>query len=157
MQYAWKDGWLFNVDAQVAGDELARIREKHGKITATLVVEESRRKRAPLHDAIFHCDEKEAARIHYEDRARGIIRAVFIIKPPDDEPSIRAFQFVVKNSDSAAYYPVEEVAAEPATAAQVRERLVKEMSRLKEEIKAWDEFASEFSGVVRALEEALAK
>ena len=48
------------VKAQDAGEELARIHKRHGQLTPSLVVDESRSQKATLH-RIFEWDDEIAA------------------------------------------------------------------------------------------------
>lgn len=151
-QYAWKSGWSpSDLDPQDAGEELARIRQERGKITAEIVVEESRPQDAPLHDTIFHVGAKKAAELYYEERARSIIRAVVLVREDPDEYPVRAFQFVLKD-DEGSYVPSEEIALDDELKEQIRKNLIRKLSQLRRELEGWEDFA----GIAHEIDQALA-
>lgn len=79
MVYKFKPGYSAGVPAQVAGEELDRIRRENGDtLTPGLVVDESRPEDAALHPA-FEWDDPTAAEKYREDQARRIIRNVYPI------------------------------------------------------------------------------
>ena len=83
--YDFRPGYRANVPAQVAGEELDRIRSEHGGLTAALVVDESRAEDAPLHP-VFEWNDAEAAERHREHQARTMIRSL-VVERPDSQPS----------------------------------------------------------------------
>jgi hypothetical protein len=93
------------LDAQTAGEELARITEHHGALTAAVVVDEARPNDAPLHPA-FEWDDQVAAELHRQHQADTLIKAVQIVRS-NDEPEDPVF---VKVRSARNYQPVEEVA-----------------------------------------------
>lgn len=90
MAYAWKEGARGAVPAQLAGDEIARIRDgQGGYVTPSAVVLAARPQGAPLHPA-FEWDDRRAAVAHRLDQARYLIRSIVIIEHVDQQP-VRAF------------------------------------------------------------------
>lgn len=75
--YSWRESARIKggILAQVAGEELQRIREKHDGITPAAIVDESRPTTAPLHPA-FTWDDAVAAENWRRDEARHIVRSV---------------------------------------------------------------------------------
>jgi hypothetical protein len=148
--YGWKAGPhpFSKLSAETVGLELERIEHKHGRLDAKLVVSDARRKASPLHEMIFHVDDAAAAQLHYEERARGLIRAltVRVIHAPATDP-IRARISITRDGDQA-YYTAEAVAADPDLQERFRQLLFAKLVALKRELIAWDEF----SAVVSAIE-----
>lgn len=101
MVYQWTSGTHCRVAAQIAGEELERIRvRQNGRLEASDVVRESRDPTSPLHPA-FEWDNDRAADAYREDQARYIIRHIAVEMPSrkgDDAP-IRAFVSVVRDTD----------------------------------------------------------
>jgi len=96
MLYQWKDGARINgMDPQKVGERLERIRQKNGVLTPRAVVLDAQRKTSPLHNG-FEWDDKKAAAIYREERARAIMRVVVVtIQGTDTEPmQVRAFVHV---------------------------------------------------------------
>lgn len=78
--YTFRNGTrISGVNAQTAGEELARIQNAHGAITAPLVVDEARPTDALLHLA-FEWNDLVAAEQHRQHQARNLIRSVQIIE-----------------------------------------------------------------------------
>lgn len=94
MQYLWKNGYRgLRGDVQVVGQELERIQEETGSISADLVLENAKPKDAPLHP-YFEWNNTKAAEMYRLDQARYLVRniAVQIERPESDEPLVtRAF------------------------------------------------------------------
>lgn len=68
------------IDAQVAGEELARIHGEHGRLTPQAVVTESRPEDAPLHP-VFEWRDDVAAEEYRHIQARSLIKTVEVIRP----------------------------------------------------------------------------
>jgi hypothetical protein len=103
--YSFRSGTrVSGVDAQTAGDELARIVDEHGELTAPLVVDESRPQDAPLHP-VFEWDDQTAAELHRQHQARNLIRAVQVMHDEDAKPE----PVYVHVSSEGSYLPAEEV------------------------------------------------
>lgn len=101
MIYQWKDGTALSLDAQVAGEELERIRVHHnGRLEGKDVVEASRPNDAPLHSA-FEWNDKVAAEAYRVDQARYMIRHIAVVmdKANGDPAPVRAFVSVVRDTD----------------------------------------------------------
>ena len=93
-----------SIDAQTAGEELARITEQHGGLTSAVVVDESRPDDAPLHPA-FEWDDAVAAELHRQHQADALIKSVQVVREKDelDEPVF------VKVRSTRSYQPTEQV------------------------------------------------
>jgi hypothetical protein len=103
-QYKFRNGWrVAGVDAQTLGDELRRIYDGNGELTAPLVVDEARPDDAPLHPA-FEWNDEIAAELHREHQARTMIRSVEIIRNDETHPSF------VHVSSVGSYIPGEIIA-----------------------------------------------
>lgn len=102
MVYRWKSiPPIARIDAQVAGEELERIRTwNNGRLEPKAVVAASRDPGAPLHAAFEWSDEK-AAEAYRQDQASHIIRHIdVVIDDSRDEPeTIRAFVSVKRDED----------------------------------------------------------
>ena len=83
LKYAFRDGYGFaNVNADVAGNELARLTKKHGALTPDVVVEDARPEDAALHP-VFEWDDFKAAEAHRRQQARTLIRSVQVVRETD--------------------------------------------------------------------------
>ena len=83
LKYAFRDGYGFaNVNADVAGNELAKLTKKHGALTPDVVVEDARPEDAALHP-VFEWDDFKAAEAHRRQQARTLIRSVQVVRETD--------------------------------------------------------------------------
>lgn len=82
----------YSVDAQVVGEELEAITNKHGTLNPHVVVKAAERKSSPLHKC-FTWDDASAADKHRLHEARMLIGSVMVVTQHVDEP-VRAFHSV---------------------------------------------------------------
>lgn len=91
----WKSGSRVKnrPSAKVAADEIERIDEKHGAATAECVVDESKPKKAPLHQC-FTWEDDKAGRQWRVHEARMLINSIEIVIEQEDQPDITGPAFV---------------------------------------------------------------
>ena len=78
--YVWKNSFAPPIDAQVAGEELARISDSQGgELTPAAVVEAATPEASPLHPA-FTWDDSQAAVEYRLQQARHLIRSIEIVR-----------------------------------------------------------------------------
>jgi hypothetical protein len=96
--------------------ELTRIWERHGKVTAELVVAEATPEGSVLHDR-FEWDDRAAGHAWRLVQARELIRSVKVVfVSPDGPREVRRFVSVrVGPEPDAGYQPVERVLADPVS------------------------------------------
>lgn len=99
------------IDAQTAGEELARIHAEHGRLTPRAVVDESLPEDAPLHPA-FEWRDNVAADEYRQIQARSLIKTVEVIRPAEDEKEPEPVYVKVANSP-AQYERSSKVAQTP--------------------------------------------
>ncbi len=92
------------VSAQIVGDALAELREKHGVLQTETVLMDARRKRSKLH-AAFEWDDEIAGHEFRLIQARQLIRSIVVILEDGDEPA-----YVHINVGDSRYYQSTEVA-----------------------------------------------
>lgn len=134
-------------------DHLQAIYDRHGELTAELVVTEARAKTHPLHNR-FTWDNREAAKQWRQAQASELIRSVRVVykEATEDEEarSVRGYH-AVRGPAGYAYRPADEVAADPFMRQLVLNDMERDWKALK---RRYADFA-EFTGMVRAdLEEA---
>lgn len=97
MIYQWKLTGLYPVSAQTAGEELVRIYQKCGALTAAEIVNESREVSAPLHPC-FEWNDAVAAEKYRETQAAEIVRAIVTVSEQNGQQrEVRAFVSVEKS------------------------------------------------------------
>lgn len=93
--YEWAENVRCSGSAQIVGETLMQINEKHGTVKPETVVHEAKRKSHPLHP-FFEWDNDKAADEFRKEQARYLIRSVRIIQQvKNEEPKlIRVFHNV---------------------------------------------------------------
>lgn len=151
MVYRWKEGTHHKIDAQIAGEELERIRTFHnGRLEAVDVVDASRDPAAPLHPA-FEWDDTRAAKCWREDQARALIRhiAVVVDKPNGEPTPIRAFVSVRRDEDRS-YTSVQHALSDDELRAQVVRQAWAELEAWHRRYVELAEFAKIFATIDEA-------
>ncbi len=105
MEYSWKLSGLYPVSAQVAGEELERIYQARGEMTAPTIVDESRPEIAPLHPC-FEWDDPVAAEKWREHQARKIVNCIVVKTETMKHEAVQVRAFVNANK---SYHPLEVV------------------------------------------------
>lgn len=152
-QYGWKSGYpTRGLDAQMVGEELEAIRERHGGITAEVVVDEARPEDAPLHPA-FEWDDKVAAEEYRKEQARTLIRAVVIRRPEAEERApVRAFVTVKEESGSTIYTSTVAALSDPDLRAQVLRRALRELDSWRQRYHDLEEVAEVLHAAGRVID-----
>ena len=104
--YQWRNGSRIRggVDAQAAGEELDRIRDKHNGLQPQDVVDESKPDEAPLHPC-FEWDDAAAANEHRKHQARTLVRSIEVVYPEaEPEPAFIHVEPLAGDSAGSGYY-----------------------------------------------------
>jgi hypothetical protein len=148
--YQWKEGSRVPVKAQIAGEHLERLQsQKGGRLTPIDVVRDARRKSSPLHSA-FEWDDRKAASIYREERARYILRSLVVViatQEPDsgdEERPVRAFVNVEKDSESF-YTPTVTALSDEELRRQVLEDALRELHAWEQKYKDLKELVAVFT------------
>jgi len=120
----WKAGFSPGVDAKTAHEEVERIREKNDGLAApAVIVDESRKKNAPLHP-VFEWDDYTAAERHRRWQARQLVTAFRIEKIDHGEGNDIPIYVSVIKDEKRGYMPTDLAVGDEDTAAfVVREAL----------------------------------
>lgn len=88
MVYQWTTGARIGLDAQMAGEELARI-AKDNEVTPVEVVEVARPEEAPLH-GYFNWIDAEAAELYRQGQARHLLNSLKVVvrREQGEEPGV---------------------------------------------------------------------
>lgn len=128
--------------------ELERLRVAHeGVLKPAVVVEAATAEDSILH-AKFEWNDSVAAHMHRLTEARTLIRSYEIrLTDDDDAPKRMHYYTNVKIGDDHEYRRTEEVLRADELRAQVRARLLRQMSKMRDELARFDEF----SAIVQAM------
>lgn len=107
--------------------QLQAIYDKHGSLTAEIVVDEARPADHPLHDLIFDRSRKDAADAWYLHRADTLIRSVKIKRSLADGEliSVRAFS-PVRPNQPGVFDPFDEIVQDPVASAVLLAQMERE-------------------------------
>lgn len=149
--YKWRAHAGVSIPAQVAGEELERIRvSNNGRLAQEDVVAAAKRKTSPLHSA-FEWDDKAAAHQHRLSQAGYLIRKLDVVTVAnDDEQSkpIRAFVNVTRDDDRS-FTSIAHAMSDD----ELREQVI---ARARKELEDWQsryDDLIEFSTVFAAIEQ----
>ena len=158
---AWKKGAKMKTPADKAYAEVERIRTKNGGVfNAADLVEESRAKRAPLHNE-FPWDDAVAAHEHRLAIARKIGRSIEVTFEEAPARPTRAYETRVvqrvtndgkSTKEKREYLAVEDILAEPTSRDELLARARRELASFKRRYAVLEEL----SGVFSAIDETLA-
>jgi hypothetical protein len=150
MVYEWKPKARCPVKAQVAGEELEKIRVRDGILTTGAVVKAARPKKSPLHPA-FDWDDKIAAAKWRDEQASYMIRNITVKIADEDEDSepTRAF-YSVREDDDNHYQSLAVAFRNKETRAQILNRALEELETWERRYEHLVELAAMFSTIKRA-------
>lgn len=152
MIYKWKSsGAPGGIDAQVAGEEMERIRVRNnGRLDSADVVEASRPKSAPLHSA-FEWDDAKAAEAYRVDQAAHMIRHIDVVFESEngDKAPVRAF-VSVKRDEDRSYTSLQHALSDEELRAQVIKQAWRDLEAWHSRYAELTEFAKIFTAIGEA-------
>jgi hypothetical protein len=99
--YTWRPRTEFNIDAQVAGEELARIKgHNSGDLTPDMVVKAAEDAKSPLH-SVFEWDDAKAAQQQRMSTAKLLIRSVVVTVAPANTNTAESVNVSVSSAANA--------------------------------------------------------
>ena len=141
--------------AEDVGDELARINDKHGELTPSQIVKESRPAKALLHD-VFEWDDPTAAEEYRIHQARLVINCVTVVDEdlPDTKPVQAFVSITVMNEDEEnerRYIPAQQVTSNPKLLEQHLDHLKRRLKNIRIEHAAFIELAAVWQAIDTAV------
>ena len=145
------------VSAQAAG-EVCNYLEEQGRLTPRDLVQESKRKDAPLHDA-FEWDDTQAAQLYRETQARHIICSVEVVyskaKTEENEQKdisipTRAFVSIKKDTKKREYHSIDRVIKNKDYTSILLDQALNELRTFKSKYSQLSQLAEVF-GVIDSL------
>lgn len=145
--YVWTHGAHIRADANAIGTRLEELqREKGGRLTARIYVEDARDETSPLHDSL-EWDDVRAAELHREHQARHVLASIRIVKQRDEEgtpiQTIRAFVNLteqVGEDTQRGYIPIARVLSD-------HELLQQAIAQAARELRAFEERYASFEAI----------
>jgi hypothetical protein len=135
-------------DAQEANAELAKIRQRYGKVTKELVVKWARPSRNPLHKH-FEWNRDKAAHQHRLNQAGALIRSIRVVIRIDEhkEPETVRAQVSLMNTHGASYVPMVEALSVEETRRQLLVEALRELDQLRKRYSILQELAVVFAAI----------
>lgn len=155
MVYSWKVETV-PVKAQVAGEFIEKLEEKHGKVTPRIILEASKKANAPLHSC-FEWDDTKAAEKYRESQAAAILRNLTVtVETVEEETPKTVRAFVRATEEKHSYISI--VAA--MNNEQLRESLLQaafdELREFQRKYADLQELAEVFAAITKAEKKAIA-
>jgi len=142
MDFKWKSAYTFPIDANVAGNELLRIRGEHQRLTSEIIINESRDKNAILHQC-FEWQDDKAAELWRKQQARHLVKNLVVVHVEGAEKEhqeVRAFVHIEKE-----YKPLDVVLKVPAYTSEMLADALKDFEIFKQKYLALKELTSFFA------------
>ena len=146
-KYQWIDGARYGIDANIVGEELARIQEQNGVTTPDAVVDAARPDDAPLH-TVFEWRDEVAAESYRKWQARRVIKSVRVIYEETKEPQRVYVHVPTQQKDSlglktGGYQPVSVVVQRPDMYAMAISELQRKFNAARDGLESLKKAASE--------------
>ena len=131
-------------DPQIVGDKLQELRDKNNGLTASIIIEDAKKKKSVLHGA-FDWNDTSAAHQWRLHSARHLMRSVEIVSTSaeGDTRSLPAFVFV-KTDEGPRYETIAKVLSDDELRIQVLNKALKEFEQWQQRYKEYEEFLNVF-------------
>lgn len=153
MAYVFKDGTRHAVTAEIAADEINRIRDEEGEFfTPAAIVSASRSANAPLHPE-FEWNDARAAEQYRQEQAAYLIRSIAVVYPDEPERAVtRAFVSVQLDNHEHRYTTMHHAMSDSDLREKVLAQALSDMTAFQ---RRYDQFL-DLSGVRSAFDRARA-
>jgi len=150
-QYQWKiKSFARKVNPDDAIQEIERIENVYGKITAETILKAASNEKSPLHE-LFQWDDTLAAQKYRLSQARTLINNIEVIYISDgEERSIPAYE-IVRTEETQQYKHIETLTVDEIQ--QVRENTIQALNSLKAKLSIYKQFNRVIKQLDLALEE----
>lgn len=157
MKAQWRKGYQSKIPAEIAAEELDRIKEENGgNLTADLVVLKAKSASNPLHKQ-FEWSNKKAAEEYRKEQARNMLRAIHVVYETAKEPvTARKYEVVTEPAkfeqpERKVYQSMEEILQNPVKRDEVLARAIKDALAYRKKYSQ----LSELSKVFKAIDDTL--
>jgi len=148
--YQWRPRTKFDIDAQVAGEELDRIKgHNSGDLTPDMVIKAAEDTKSPLH-GVFEWDDSKAAHQHRLTVAGQLIRSIVVTITPASDAAPKPINVTITPAASGGGTAAARVVSEAELHAQRVERGWADLDKWIRTYGALPEFA-QVAGVVQVL------
>jgi hypothetical protein len=152
----WAEGFRARVSAEDAHAAVEAIRqENQGSVTAEMVMEAAKPKDHVLHKQIYALSQKAAAREHYLEEARLMLRSFHVTFEARPDMPIRRYEVVsqkgadVDSKPIRAYTGIDDALSNEDYHNQVLGKALSELGRLQERYGHLSELSEVFDAIRR--------
>jgi hypothetical protein len=158
VKYVWKPGAeraFGKLDPAPIGQEIDRLYVSHGReLTAESLADAALDPRSPLHPAIYYVGEEEAARAHYVERARLLMRMTFKITViAGEERTVRLVQPVSRPLGPVVYKDIPDIMSDPEYRQCLIQNAIRELLAVRRKYAHIQELALIFKTIDRVRKE----
>lgn len=151
-RFVWKPGAeraFGKLDPEPIGREIERLYVAHGReLTAEVVADAALDPGSPLHPAIYHVGEVEAAWLHYVTRARELMRFTLkIVVIAGEERTIRLVQPVSRPLGPVVYKDLPDIMSDPEYRECVLRNAIRELLAVRRKFAHLQELAIVFQAI----------
>ena len=151
-KFVWKPGAeraFGKLDPEPIGLEIERLYQAHGReLTAETVADAALDPGSPLHQAIYHVETDEAARLHFIERARLLMRVTFkIVVVGGEERTVRLVQPVSKPLGPTVYKDLPDIMADPEFRECLLRNAIRELLAVRRKFAMVQELAVVFAAI----------
>lgn len=153
--YRWKPKTTIGVDAQAAGEELDRIRERNGgTLSQEAIVVAAKEAKHVLHPA-FEWRDKVAAHQYRLHQAGHMIRSIVVVKPSrgnEPETVVRAYVSVTPEEEKRpTYVTVADAMSDAGLRRQVLDAALRDLAAWRARYRELHELAEVFAAADRLI------
>ena len=158
MKAYWVSGSKHKVDATKAYNELERIRKKEGCLVPTVVVNEAKKPRNPLHKE-FEWDDSEAATEYRLEQARRMLRSIQVVREEVPDRPMRVYEIVTQPAvkdmpERKVYDDIGKIMADPVSRDELLGRAIRDALTYKRKYAQLQELSQVFAALDAFLMEA---
>jgi hypothetical protein len=157
--YKWNPGATFKADAQQVGEYLEELREQNGGVLTTDDIwQDAQVNEDAPHHSDFQWNVEEAAKLHWRERARDLLRHIAVVRVHMDEPTdgFNAFVNVVADDGQRGYVSVDAVVSNEDYKLQAMKQCLNMLNGLQRRF-GWLEELQPIWSAVRKAEKKRAK
>ena len=148
VKYERRSSFRLHGKAQALGQEIERLRRKRGHLTAQLLVDEASDPASKLHNE-FQWDDTAAAEAYRLDQASYLLRAIVIVREPQngDPRIVRAFVHLADEEAGPVFTSITVAMGDPLMRLQVLDRAWRELEGWRQRYSEYHELAKVFAAM----------
>jgi hypothetical protein len=141
VKYRWKSWGNSKVKAEIVGQVIEKLHDKHQGVTPELLVREARKARSPIHN-LFEWDDTAAAKAYRVHQARLVLNHIeVVIERSEDAPLVvRAFHNVITPDEQRIYTTIASARNNEELWTQIKQEALRQIKNWQETYRDITEF-----------------